>query len=246
VLNLLLLLAAASPVPVASRQMVLSVGAGWDANRAIVQSYERAAQDAPWTPVGANLEASLGRAGLAWGRGLLLEVPPGPEKREGDGKSPAGVFDLRRVTGYAKAAPPGTRLPYREAIATLRCVDDARSARYNQLVDEATETKDWSSAEDMRRHDDLYRLVVWVGHNDAPVVPGGGSCIFLHLRAGPDTTTSGCTAFDPEAMERLLRWLDPAARPVLVQLPDAEYHARAAAWGLPKPGRTAQRSVAER
>ena len=36
-------------------------------------------------------------------------------------------------------------------------------------------------------------------------------------------------------MERLLRWLDPAARPVLVQLPDAEYRARAAEWGLPEP-----------
>ncbi len=87
----------------------------------------------------------------------------------------------------------------------------------------------------MRRKDDRYRLVVWVGHNDAPVVPGGGSCIFLHLRSGPDATTSGCTAFEPEPMERLLRWLDPAARPVLVQLPDAEYRARAAEWGLPEP-----------
>jgi len=99
----------------------------------------------------------------------------------------------------------------------------------------------------MRRRDDLYRLVVWVGHNDAPVVPGGGSCIFLHLRSGPDATTSGCTAFDAEPMERLLRWLDPAARPVLVQLPEAEYRSRAAAWGLPEPGRPApQGSAAER
>ena len=87
----------------------------------------------------------------------------------------------------------------------------------------------------MRREDDLYRLVVWVGHNDAPVAPGGGSCIFLHLRSGPDATTAGCTAFEPEPMERLLRWLDPAARPVLVQLPEAEHRARAAEWGLPEP-----------
>lgn len=227
--------------------MVLSVSAGWDANRAIVQSYERTSPDSPWTPVGAKVEASLGRTGLAWGRGLLAGKPPGPEKREGDGKSPAGAFDLRLVTGYEKAAPPDTRMPYREATATLRCVDDVRSAYYNRLVDEATTEKDWSSAEDMRRRDDLYRLLLWVGHNDAPVVPGGGSCIFLHLRSGPDTTTSGCTAFDPEPMEWLLRWLDKAARPVLVQLPVAEYTLRAAAWGLPKRARTApQGSAAER
>jgi L,D-peptidoglycan transpeptidase YkuD (ErfK/YbiS/YcfS/YnhG family) len=247
VLSFFLLLAAASPVPAQSRQMLLSVSAGWDHTRATLQAYERPANGAPWAPVGAPIEASLGRAGLAWGRGLHPNGLPGPEKREGDGKSPAGVFDLRLVTGYAKAAPSGTRMPYRESTATLRCVDDARSVHYNRLADEATEKKDWSSAEDMRRKDHLYRLVVWVGHNDAPVVPGGGSCIFLHLRSGPDATTSGCTAFEPEPMERLLRWLDPASRPVLVQLPEAVHRARAAEWGLPEPGRPApQGSAAER
>ena len=234
-LGLLLLLAASSPVPAESRQMLLSVSAGWDETRAILQPHERPAPGMPWVPVGAPIEASLGRMGLAWGRGLHPAGLPGPEKREGDGKSPAGVFDLRLVTGYAKTSPAGTRMPYREATATLRCVDDARSSHYNHLVDEAKTRKDWSSAEDMRREDDLYRLVVWVGHNDAPVAPGGGSCIFLHLRSGPDATTAGCTAFEPEPMERLLRWLDPAAQPVLVQLPEAEHRARAAEWGLPEP-----------
>ncbi len=234
-LPLLLLLATASPVPAESRQMVLSVSAGWDSARAVLQAYERPAAEAPWQPVGPPIEGALGRSGLAWGRGLHPQGLEGPQKREGDGKSPAGVFDLRLVTGYEAAPPSGTRLPFRQATATLRCVDDAKSAHYNRLADEAKARKDWSSAEDMRRKDDLYRLVVWVGHNDAPVVPGGGSCIFLHLRAGPESTTSGCTAFEREPMERLLRWLDPGARPVLVQLPDAEYRAHAAAWGLPEP-----------
>ena len=244
-LTLALLLAAASPVPAESRQMVLSVSAGWDQTRAILQPYERSSKDAPWAPVGAPVEASLGRAGLAWGRGLHPAGLTGPEKREGDGKSPAGVFDLRVVTGYAKTAPPGTRMPYRQASLTLRCVDDVGSSHYNRLADEARTRKDWSSAEDMRRRDDRYRLLVWVGHNDAPVVPGGGSCIFLHLRSGPGATIAGCTAFEPEPMERLLRWLGPAARPVLVQLPYAEHRARAAAWGLPE-ARALQGSAAER
>jgi D-aminopeptidase len=235
VLALVALLATAAPVPAESRQMVLSVSASWDQTRAILQAYERSSVDAPWAPVGAPIEGSLGRAGLAWGRGRHAQDLEGPQKREGDGRSPAGVFDLRLVTGYAKAAPAGTRLPYREATPTLRCVDDARSPHYNRLVDEGGTKRDWSSAEDMRRRDDLYRIVVWVGHNDAPVVPGGGSCIFLHLRSGPQTTTSGCTALEPEPMERLLRWLDAAARPVLVQLPDAEYRARAGEWSLPEP-----------
>jgi len=74
-----------------------------------------------------------------------------------------------------------------------------------------------------------------VGHNDAPVEPGRGSCIFLHLRTSASATTAGCTAFDDAPMERLVRWLDPAARPVLVQLPQGTLRALAAEWGLPSP-----------
>ncbi len=229
------LAAASSPVPPASRQIVLSVSASWDATNARVRRYERSSVEAPWTAAGEAVGGSLGRTGLAWGKGLHRAGLEGPIKREGDEKSPAGLFDLRLATGYAPEAPAGTHLPYRQATPTLRCVDDPRSAFYNRLVDEREVAKDWSSAEDMKRSDILYRLVVWVGHNDAPVAPDAGSCIFLHLRAAPGSVTAGCTAFDDAPMEGLLRWLDPEKRPVLVQLPDAVWRSLAAEWGLPRP-----------
>ncbi len=224
-----------SAIPADSRQLVLSLSAGWDSTRAILQAYERPAAGAPWVAVGEPFEASLGRSGLAWGRGLHAQGLGVPQKKEGDGRSPAGVFELRTVTGYEPQPPDGVRMTYRSATPTLRCVDDVRSRFYNQLVDESAVARDWSSAEDMRRKDELYRRVVWVGHNDAPLEPGAGSCIFLHLRSGPDSVTAGCTAFEPGAMEQLLRWLDPKAHPVLVQLPEAERRARATEWGLPSP-----------
>lgn len=243
-LALLLAALVASPVPAQSRQLVLSTAAGWDATRATLQAYERPSAAGPWKAVGPPIEASLGRSGLAWGRGRHDPGLPGPQKKEGDGRSPAGVFDLRVLTGYDAQAPAGTRLAYRRATSTLRCVDDVRSRFYNQLVDESQVAKDWSAAEDMRRPDELYRFVVWVGHNDAPVAAGGGSCIFLHLRQGAGSVTAGCTAFEAEPMLRLLRWLDPDAGPVLVQLPEAEAVSRGAAWGLPLPA--PQGSAAER
>ena len=230
---LAMLVLAASPVPAATRQLVLSTSESWGATAARVRRYERSAAKAAWTPVGPEVAASLGRRGLGWGRGLQAAGLKGPPKREGDGKSPAGIFDLRSATGYAASPPTGTKIPYRTATTTLRCVDDTSSAFYNQLVDEVQVKKDWSSAEDMRRPDDLYRLVVWVGHNDAPVEPPGGSCIFLHLRASPTATTEGCTALDSAPMEALLTWLDPARRPVLVQLPRQAYRELARTWGLP-------------
>jgi len=232
----LVLLAASptpSPVPEASRQMLLVVADTWDAAAGSARVYERKPLGS-WKPAGESLPVSLGRAGLAWGRGLHPHDLAGPAKREGDGRSPAGVFDLRLATGYSEAPLPGLRLPYRQATATLRCVDDPASPRYNTLVDEALWPKNWISAEDMRRPDELYRWVVWVAHNDDPPSAGGGSCIFLHLRAQKGAVTSGCTAFDAPAFERLLGQLDPAARPVLVQLPRAEWQRRRAGWGLPE------------
>lgn len=217
--------------------MLLSVSAGWGETQAMVLRYERASAGDGWRRVGGPLAASLGRTGLAWGRGLHKGALQGPTKKEGDGRSPAGVFSLREATGYAEAPPPGTRLPYRQATPTLRCVDDPRSAHYNRLVDEATVSKDWTSAEDMRRSDDLYRLVVWVGYNDDPPQAGGGSCILLHFRETAKDVTDGCTAFDKGRMEELLAWLDPSARPVLVQLPEAERRKLGPLWGLPEQER---------
>lgn len=230
---LLLALLGAAPVPVESRQMLLCLATTWDAPRATLKFYERRDARSPWRLRDGPQDVSLGRAGLAWGRGLHPSVESGPTKREGDGRAPAGVFELRGVTGYAPGPLPGSRLPYRQAGPTLRCVDDPASRHYNSVVDEAVTPKDWSSAEDMRRADELYRLTVWVGHNDAPAVPGAGSCIFLHLRRAQDAATAGCTALDGAALERLLVQLDAAAHPVLVQLPLPEWRRLRDAWALP-------------
>lgn len=230
----LVLLLASSPVPVQSRQLVLAVTPGWDDTHGRVFLYERAGSRGAWRETADLGPASFGRAGLAWGRGLHPSSRPGPLKKEGDGRSPAGVFLLRGATGYATERP-GLRIPYRQATDGLRCVDDPASRAYNRWVVEGDVDKDWASAEEMRRKDDLYRWTVWVGHNDDPPVPGGGSCIFLHLRASASSTTSGCTAFEAEALERILTWLDADARPVLVQLPESVLRQVAKSWGLPKP-----------
>lgn len=226
--------AAASPIPAESRQLLLVAAATWDSPAGVARLYERDDARHAWHALGRPMPVSLGRAGLAWGRGLHVSPDDdGPAKREGDGRSPAGVFALRRLTGYAARPPRGARLPYEVATPTLRCVDDPASQHYNRLVDEARVARDWTSAEDMRRDDELYRLVAWVGHNDAPVEARAGSCIFLHLRAGPGSVTAGCTAFDAPALEGLLGRLDARARPVLVQLPEAQRRALSVAWRLP-------------
>ncbi len=213
--------------------MLVSVTEDWNDASATARLFDRAEGATHWKPRGWKMTASVGREGLAWGRGLHATPVEGPRKREGDGRSPAGVFDLLLATGYEEKPPSGTHLPYRRATETLRCVDDPKSRHYNRLVDEAIVEKDWRSAEDMLRPDELYRLVIVVGHNEPPVVAGAGSCIFLHLRRDESDVTAGCTALDEGRMKDLLRRLDPKMRPVLVQLPRAEYERLRLAWGLP-------------
>ena len=52
-------------------------------------------------------------------------------------------------------------------------------------------------------------------------MPGHGSCIFLHISPTPGTGTAGCTAMAAPALDEVMRWLDPARQPALVQMPAA-------------------------
>jgi len=221
------------PVPTESRQALLVTAPGWNAVAASLERYERTAAEMPWRAVGGRIPAVLGRSGLAWGPGLA-PTSDGPVKKEGDDRSPAGVFRIRSAFGYAPAADvPWIRLPYRQCTAGLKCVDDPASPRYNRIVDTAAEPQTWSRHEEMLRKDDLYRLGAVIGYNDDPVVPGGGSCVFLHVWGGPDQSTAGCTAVALPRLEDILCWLDPALFPVLVQLAAEDRERLRTAWDLP-------------
>lgn len=122
-------------------------------------------------------------------------------KREGDGATPLGDWPLRRVYyRMDRVAPPLTLLPVEPIRADLGWCDDPADPHYNQPV-----TLPYAAShERMLRQDALYDLVVVLGHNDAPVIPGQGSAIFWHL-ARPDwQPTAGCIATRPAVLQRLL------------------------------------------
>jgi L,D-peptidoglycan transpeptidase YkuD (ErfK/YbiS/YcfS/YnhG family) len=56
----------------------------------------------------------------------------------------------------------------------------------------------------MWRDDHVYDLVVVLGHNDDPPVPGLGSAIFLHLARQNYPGTEGCVALARADVEALL------------------------------------------
>jgi len=222
-------------IPASTKQLVTAITADWTATNAELRLWKR--DGAGWTQVGEAWRGVVGASGTGWGSGLHGSGAPanreGPTKREGDGKSPAGVFDLTSSFGYASAAPRGTKLGYQQVDANWKCVDDPASRDYNKIVDARTTTVDWKSAEEMRRADDAYTWVVEVAHN-ASRTPNDGSCIFLHVWSGPDSHTVGCTAMEEPRLAALIATLSPADHPAFVLLPRAEYDALAPAWNLPR------------
>lgn len=233
--------AAESSTPVWStqaKQLVLVEAADWAAPSGELRRYEREDSGAQWQRVGEPQSVALGRTGSAWGIGLHTLPQPGPIKREGDGKSPAGAFAIGPAFGYA--INENTALPYHAMQETDYCIDVPQSPLYNQLVDAAQVGKDAvkGSTEPMRLdiHNDgdpRYRIGFVIAHNPQNA-PGAGSCIFAHLTRREGEATAGCTAMEDAAMQALLGWLDPSRDPVFVLLPQAELARLATAWGLPQ------------
>lgn len=206
-----------------SRQHVLVIvdGPGESSGRLI--RMERS--EVGWRAAGPRVAVVVGRGGV------------GP-KREGDGRSPGGVFAIGGAFGYGREPPDGLRIPYRPLSPGSVCVDDPGSALYNRIVDPDTlsGSSDWASAEPMRRDlshgDDLYRWGVEISHNPRGE-PGAGSCIFFHVWRGPGSPTVGCTAMAAADLLDLARWLDPRAEPVVVQGTRAELAELEARGALP-------------
>src|SRR5205823_3886101 len=126
----------------------------------------------------------------------------------GDGASPAGTFPL--LYGYYRP----DRLPIPQSglkMTPLRpedCwVDDPADRNYNRPV-----TLPYAGHhERLWLADAVYDIIVVIGYNTDPVVPGAGSAIFLHI-ARPDLTpTDGCIAIGREELVRLLPLLGPGS-----------------------------------
>jgi D-alanyl-D-alanine dipeptidase len=217
-----------------ARQLIVVKTADWPAVPATIEFYERMGEGV-WKSHAGPFPAVTGRSGLRWGLGLHGSAPRGAVgKREGDGAAPAGVFELDQAFGFAPPAEAAfLKMPYLPVSADLEGVDDTASRFYNRLVRRSeVRAPDWKSSEVIRKVGELYRWGVVVRHNWKPE-PGFGSCIYLHIWRGPESGTSGCTAFAPETMDALLHWLDRDAHPLLVQLPFDEYAARKQSWRLP-------------
>jgi|APEBP8051072661_1049379.scaffolds.fasta_scaffold00651_20 Uncharacterized protein conserved in bacteria len=222
-----------------ARQLVLVITDDWNTTTGTLQRFEM--RDGHWQAASNPAPISVGRNGAAWGLGLHPAQAQGPQKQEGDGRAPAGVFTLGDAFGYAESIR--TAMPYRPMHATSYCIDVPDSPLYNRIIDtrDEGEAAAEGSTEPMRldlrnEGDPRYREGLVIGHNPG-AIPRAGSCIFAHLWRMPGEATAGCTAMASETMDSLLGWLRPDARPVFVLLPRTEYTRLSRDWQLPEAAR---------
>lgn len=205
-----------------SEQVIIVVSKDWDAPVAGMTYYHRS--EGKLEVVTEDVPVFLGKAGLGWGKGLIdFAESDEPTKKEGDKRSPAGVFSLPYIFGLLPAdSLKWLKYPYQQISKLNECVDDTSSEFYNKLVNTKEVNKTWKTSENMDDPD--YKYGVVVSHNSSPVEKGCGSCIFFHLTGPKPKPTAGCTAMSEEFLLKLLHWLDASKNPILIQLPQSELH----------------------
>ncbi|MBO9546019.1 L,D-transpeptidase family protein [Caulobacter sp.] len=157
----------------------------------------RAHADGRFELDGRVLRCAIGKAG----------VIAGADKREGDNRSPLGTWVMREVWYRPDVYPEGpkTALPVRATRREDGWCDAPGDPNYNRPI-----TLPYpASAERMWRDDHVYDLVVILGHNDDPPVPGMGSAIFMHLAREGYPGTEGCVALERADIEAVLAAAKP-------------------------------------
>jgi L,D-peptidoglycan transpeptidase YkuD (ErfK/YbiS/YcfS/YnhG family) len=143
---------------------------------------------------GLDFRCALGRAGVTG------------NKAEGDGATPIGTFEARKILYRAdRVAAPETVLP----VTAIRPVDgwcDApEDADYNRQV----VLPHGTSCEKLWRDDHIYDLIAVTTYNETPVIPGMGIAIFVHIARDGFAGTEGCIAFSEPDLRLILAEMRP-------------------------------------
>ncbi len=138
---------------------------------------------------GLRFACSLGRSGRS------------RRKREGDGATPCGTWQLRRAFYRAdRMLPPRSPIRPRPLQRFEGWCEAVGDRNYNRLV----RVPYGGSHETMTRGDGLYDIVVELSHNERPRVQGLGSAVFFHLRRSDGGPTAGCIAVSLRDMKIIL------------------------------------------
>jgi len=193
------------PAEMASRngasQLITVVASGYGTTYAALTAWQRSGSC--WVKALGPFEARLGSSGIT------------TDKHEGDGATPAGIYDFES-TMYGNAPNPGVHFDYWR----LSCGDwwdeDSASPEYNRFVvvpcSEQHPPFDNGASEALWTETTAYPSFAVINYN-AGDIPGKGSAIFLHADIGGPT--AGCVSLPLGDLDGVLDWMLPADHPAI-------------------------------
>jgi L,D-peptidoglycan transpeptidase YkuD (ErfK/YbiS/YcfS/YnhG family) len=154
-----------------------------------------------WVAVFGSIDGVIGKNGLT------------ENKKEKDLKTPVGKFDFG--VAFGKYDNPGTKMKYIKTEGSDFWIDDPYSKYYNTFQ-VSSKKKDWISAEKLLLKSNLYDYAIDIKYNTNPIVKGKGSAIFMHIWKDSGKYTTGCIATDKNSLIKLLKWLNPDKKPIII------------------------------
>lgn len=227
-------------LPSSCTQAIIGLTDGWDSSLVTLSLVEKT-QGSSWQRVLGPFPGRLGSKGCVWGLGLHQNPPGAPLKREGDRRTPAGIF---AIGGLWTTNPIPVRHDRRMSEIRVDSrdlwVSDTRTPQlYNRHIRlRQPASTPWELHEQMKQNDAAHSIKLLICHNTAETpgrpVNGGGSSIFFHIwRKNGAAPTAGCTSLDEQNLRAIIARLNPARHPVYIMLPKAEYTRLRASWRLP-------------
>ena len=134
------------------------------------------------------------------------------EKKEGDGKTPIGEFELGIILGMHPKEEMPDEIKYIQINENMYWIDDSKSKYYNRLVDISQVEKDWNSAEHLIDYPIQYEYLIEIKTNPNNI-PEKGSAIFLHCTN--NKPTEGCIAVDKKVMKKLIECINEQTKIVV-------------------------------
>ncbi|RAG80989.1 hypothetical protein DN069_35340 [Streptacidiphilus pinicola] len=193
------------PVRVGDARQVITVQA--HGTHATVTAWQLT--PAGWRRVLATTAARIGAHGLA----------DGATRVQNTLTTPTGTYTITQGFGNGPA-PQGTLIPYHRVTPHDWWVEDPQSPYYNTLRTAEQGGFPLTAAgargsEHLADYPVQYHNALVVDFNMHPAVPGRGAGIFLHDLSPSAGPTAGCVAVPAAVMTAILRWITPAAHPVI-------------------------------
>lgn len=227
---------AIAQLPNNCQQVVVGITQGNHSSHVSLAIYNKV--NGTWQQSGQTWQGRLGKNGVAWGIGLH-PTQQGLQKKEGDKRSPMGIFAIGGAYGYANTIQKHKQLYYKKITSRDLWVEDPISPYYNRHILLRHEPSNrWEKKAQMRQGDPAHALKLFIAHNEATKTkaakPYAGSSIFFHIwRNQGANPSAGCTTMEGKKLQTLVRAIDPTKKPCYVLLSFTAYQKHRSTWKLP-------------